>query len=277
MDSIQPYQSGLMNYHGFAPTKSSSSYAEVQGTSVALASNQTRDITIYTDEGDKVTLSSKDSTLVYYSNYEGIFQEKSETGSTDDSGGQISNQESIAFQQEFFMAEHASNISIAVEGDLNKEEIKDIQNVLKRMEKIMSRSLSGKGNSQWPGKSLDARGFDSIDKVNMEYRYDQTMMISYFSVKEAVSYQQTGAPEEAAIQDPENALETDNTVDHMTSMIKDSGVSPYKFAEPVKSLFANILKMLNKNKQENEARIHMANLFESAVMDFINADDSSMV
>jgi hypothetical protein len=275
MDSIQPYQSGLMNYQGFAPT--SSGYAEMQGTRVALASNQTRDITIYTDEGDKVTLSSKDSTLVYYSNYEGIFQEKSETGSADDPGGQISNQESIAFQQEFFMAEHASNISITVEGDLNKEEIKDIQNVLKRMDKIMNRSLSGKGNSQWPGKSLDARGFDSIDKVNMEYRYDQTMMISYFSVKEAVSYEQTGAPEEAAIQDPENALETDNTVDHMTSMIKDSGVSPYKFAEPVKSLFANILKMLNKNKQENEARIHMANFFESAVMDFINADDSSMV
>jgi len=275
MDSIQPYQSGLMNYQGFAPT--SSSYAEMQGTRVALASNQTRDITIYTDEGDKVTLSSKDSTLVYYSNYEGIFQEKPETGSTDDPGGQISNQESIAFQQEFFMAEHASNISIAVEGDLNKEEIKDIQNVLKRMDKIMSRSLSGKGISQWPGRSLDARGFDSIDKVNMEYRYDQTMMISYFSVKEAVSYEQAGAPEEAAIQDQENALDTDNTVDHMTSMIKDSGVSPYKFAEPVKSLFANILKMLNKNKQENEARIHMANLFESAVMDFINADDSNMV
>jgi hypothetical protein len=266
-----------MNYQDFAPTKSSSSYAEVQGTSAALASNETRDITIYTDEGDKVTLSSKDSTLVYYSNYEGIFQEKPETGSTDDPGGQISNQESIAFQQEFFMAEHASNISITVEGDLNKEEIKDIQNVLKRMEKIMSRSLSGKGNSQWPGRPLDARGFDSIDKVNMEYRYDQTMMISYFSVKEAVSYEQAGAPEEAAIQDQENALDTDNTVDHMTSMIKDSGVSPYKFAEPVKSLFANILKMLNKNKQENEARIHMANLFESAVMDFINADDSNMV
>jgi len=73
MDSIQPYQSGLMNYQGFAPT--SSSYAEMQGTRVALASNQTRDITIYTDEGDKVTLSSKDSTLVYYSNYEGIFQD----------------------------------------------------------------------------------------------------------------------------------------------------------------------------------------------------------
>ncbi len=276
MDSIQPYQSGFMNYQDFAPTKSSSSYAEVQGTSAALASNETRDITIYTDEGDKVTLSSKASTIVYYSNYEGIFQEKSETGSTDDSSGQISNQESIAFQQEFFMAEHAGNISIAVEGDLNKEEIKDIQNVLKRMDKIMSLSLSGKGNSQWSGRPLDARGFDSIDKVNMEYRYDQTMMISYFSVKEAVSYQQTGAPEEAASQDTENALDTDNTVDHMTSMIKDSGVSPFKFAEPVKSLFANILKTLNKNKYENEARIHMAKFFESAVMNFINADDSSM-
>ena len=132
MDSIQPYQSGLMNYQAFTPNaSSSSSYAEMQGTRVALTSDQARDITIYTDEGDKVTLSSESSTLLYYSNYEGIFQEKSETGSTDDPGGKIANQESVAFQEMFFMEAHTSNISIAVEGDLNKEEIKDIQKRVK--------------------------------------------------------------------------------------------------------------------------------------------------
>ncbi len=164
MDSIQPYQSGLMNYQGFTPNASSSSYAEMQGTRVALISDQARDITIYTDEGDKVTLSSESSTLLYYSNYEGIFQEKSETGSTDDPGGQIANQESVAFQEMFFMEAHTSNISIAVEGDLNKEEIKDIQNVLKRMDKMMNRSLSGKGSA--PRKNDNKKAYeDNWEKI----------------------------------------------------------------------------------------------------------------
>lgn len=275
MDSIQPYSSGLTNHQSFIP--GTSSYTQKQETLVALTHDQTSDITIYTDEGDRVTLSSESSNFLYYSNNKSLRYEKFGTENTNYQNDEFLNQRSVTSQEEIFIEEHTSNFSITVEGDLSDQEIKDIQKVLKSIDKIMQHHLYGKDVPPGMLKSMDARGFDTIAGIEADYQYKDTMMLHQSLVKEAVSYDKAGVSEGTVSQIQEKEFDIENSIDQMTSIINDSGVSPSKLAVPVKNLFTNMLKILNNNKHENEARIHMANLFESALMNFINTDDSNIV
>src|SRR5436190_6033190 len=106
--------------------------AAAESTAVSIASSQSSDITIVTAEGEKVTISSNFSSELSYASY--------------DAKGRMGGAAS-AQAAEF----HASrDLSFTVEGDLSRDELKDIRRAVKTIMKATRDALSGE-----PDKAAD--------------------------------------------------------------------------------------------------------------------------
>jgi len=97
-------------------------------TQASLSNQKSTDISIITAEGDRVTLSMNTSQQISYSSYN---QYGEVTGS------------SHSFQMNQFSLELSKEFSISVEGTLSKDELLDIQKILKKIDKIARSFFQG--------------------------------------------------------------------------------------------------------------------------------------
>ena len=75
MTSIIPY-SPAASSAPLAFREAYQSYAELQAARLSVSETQSKDITIFTDEGDKVTISSNQQSRVQYLTYEGLSRKR---------------------------------------------------------------------------------------------------------------------------------------------------------------------------------------------------------
>ena len=99
-------------------------------TGMALLTNsQQMDVSIMTEEGDKVTLSLESMSAAFSAIHESY---------NDDGQGTISYEKS-----EVTMALYQREMTFSVEGDLSEEEREDIQQVMESLDKMMNHLVSG--------------------------------------------------------------------------------------------------------------------------------------
>ncbi|HEX9757796.1 MAG TPA: hypothetical protein VGB26_08350 [Nitrospiria bacterium] len=102
---------------------------------VSLSHQKNVDLSIVTDEGDRVTLSSASSLNLNYASYNQLGELSQETG----------------FAQNLDLnLERTKEFSISVKGDLNREELKDIQNILKKIDKLARNFFREMLRRLWP-------------------------------------------------------------------------------------------------------------------------------
>ena len=89
-------------------------------TSVAAGNRQSLDLTISTAEGDRVTLSSTSSATVAYATYEGVVKAQA------------------------FSATRANELSLSIQGDLSKGEVRDIAKAIHAYNKVVKDISSGR-------------------------------------------------------------------------------------------------------------------------------------
>ena len=134
-----------------------------QARAVSTASNQSADFTLYTDEGDKVNLSMASQQLAGYVS----------AGSLRIDGDDI-----YAASLDAFSFEQIDDFSILIEGDLNREEQKDVQKALKTIHNLISDFMSGKPD-QMGQYTHRLAGLDSLVGIEGNMAYEKTTIVAY--------------------------------------------------------------------------------------------------
>jgi hypothetical protein len=252
MNSINPYATTISQLPDFSAN--SRIYNEVLLTRTETSNQQHKDITLVTEEGDRVTISSSFQRQAVYSTYEGI--SKYSVSATSENLDMEKN-ELAWFEGEQFEYENDGSFSISVDGDLNKQELKSIRKVVKTIDKIMTDILYGKHIPDGLAKAIEMNNLSSIASLEANYQYDKTMLVEQTAIQEAVTYSMNGLAEPVA-SPTDTELPMENPIDEMITAVKDSGVKPSKFIKPVKKLFANILNKLPDGNHQNNPKAHLA-------------------
>ena len=252
MNEINQYQPNLTARMDF----NASNYSCRELTSISMSEQQNKDITIFTKDGDKVTLSSEKQIQALYSNYSDVSYQKF-SGVSDKYSIELNNYTSSV--KDSFEYEKNGSFSISVEGDLDKQEMQDIKKAIKSIDKIMTNLLSGGDLSKAADKAMKIVNLDSISGIASDYSYEKTISVEHTAIEEMSTYSKEGLQEtatQAADNETNNIM---NLINEMTEIVKDSGVKPSKMVGPIKKLFSGLLKDIADTK-------HQRHKFELAEM-----------
>ncbi len=266
MNSINPYTSNsLQQWDLGAQIKN---YNELHLTRITASSQQSENITLLTQEGDKVTISAAQENQLSYETYEAIAKQ-----ATFGANGNKTGEGFVRLQGEKLEWETSKNLSISVEGDLNKEELQDIRKALNFIDKIMKHILYGKGLPKGLGKALMLGGLDSLSSIEADYGYTRAVSLEESIAKEVNTTSLSGLPNDIApAVDNEPGLK--NLTDQMGEIITNSGVKPSKFIKPINGLFSNIIKGLPKNGPLHRPKVRLAKLIKEELIHRIEQQKS---
>ena len=248
------------------------SYTELQAARISISETQSKDITIFTDEGDKVTISSNEQSYAQYLTYEGLSRKRI---SGDYQGHAITKESFAMFKGERFEFETSRSISISVDGDLNEQELKDIKKAIKGIDKIMTDLLYGGDMVKAIAKAIEIKELDTISGLEANYRYEKEVMVEQTSIKESTTYSRQGLAETAPLTKPltknTNYLDQLKTlIDEMDSIVKESGLEPSRFNNPIKRLFSNYRNDLHEKESQDNGKIRITELIEAELIERIS-------
>jgi hypothetical protein len=159
-------------------TKASLSETELNAK---LSQSSSESITIITAEGDKVTISSSSATQVQLSAY--------------DRSGQIcqdGNCVSVKERGVSLSATSAQSYSFSVEGDLNAEELKDIESAVLSFRKVQEKNISGNTSSD-PAKEMDFSRFQTLQAFQGLASYNRSLEVSASQKSASLEYAKLAA------------------------------------------------------------------------------------
>jgi len=188
MSSISNHLPNFASFNPLSPNPEASN--KTQFSSAALQVQQSSDITLFTEEGDKVTLSSAASFEARYATY-------SSQGLIDGN----------AFQgdAQAFSVSEAFAFELSVEGDLSKEELKDIKKALQTIEKLTTDFFSGKTDKALDRAERIAK-LDSIASFEAVLQYSKSLS-AQAAVTETAPAQAETSPQTPGIETPAAAPE----------------------------------------------------------------------
>lgn len=141
----------------------------------AITSSRSLDLNLVTQEGDKVTLSMDAKASAIYASHGAV-------GMDDD--------DLNARWGEYSQGEFEREISFTVEGDLNKQERREIRKVIKTINRMMRQFVQGKLNPMM-AKAQKLQGLETIDSLDVEMSYERQVLVAQ-QTQAAVSYDRTG-------------------------------------------------------------------------------------
>ena len=245
------------------------SYAELQAVRISVSEARSKDITIFTDEGDKVTISSNQQNRFQSLTYEGLAREKV---SGDHQGHAITRESLAAFKGERFELESSRHISISVVGDLNEQELKDVRKAIKGIDKIMTDLLYGGNMIEAAAKATEIKNLDTISGLEANYRYEKMVMVEQTSIIEAMTYSKRGLTETSplAAKGANYLHHLKTLIDEMADMVKESRTEHSKFHKSIENLFSNYRNDLNGKEFQDNDKIQLTELIEAALIERIN-------
>ncbi len=236
----------------------SKSYNSMQFSRISASSKESKDITIYTEEGDKVTISYDQQTQASYDSLKAL----SYRGDFARSGNQTMAKEVLtSIQGERFQFEDSRSLSISVDGDLNDQELSDIKKALEEVDEIMTDLLQGGNISEAMADAAEIKDLESIAGLEADYRYEKTLQVEKVALEESETYSRYGTPQD--ISSPKHKNELDSfmkLIDKMAKIVEDSNAKPKKFSKHLNRLFANYAKDLEEDRPGNKAKRRAADL-----------------
>ncbi len=142
----------------------------------AMSDSRSLDLNLVTAEGDKVTLSIDTQTSAVYGSY-----------------GQVSMEDEKGFASqwgEFSAGQYEREMTITIEGDLNRQERKEIRKVLKTLNKMMHNFVEGKVKPMM-AKAGKLNGLKTIDSLEVHMAYERQTLVAQ-QTQVAVTYDQNG-------------------------------------------------------------------------------------
>ena len=147
--------------------KAQDSSASIQATQIKLSQSQSADITIVTAEGDTVTLSSSKSAELSFATYDAL-------GKVGDSSGTISGMSAELHR--------TSDFSITVDGDLNKEELKDIRKAIRTIQKAAKDVLKGH-DEKAEARTAKLADLDQLASIDADLEFNREVSVTQVSAQ----------------------------------------------------------------------------------------------
>jgi hypothetical protein len=141
----------------------------------AVTSSRTLDLNLVTEEGDKVTLSMDAKASAIYASHGAVGMDEDEMH---------------AQWGEFSGGQFERDISLTVEGDLNKQERREIRKVIRTINRMMKKFVQGK-LAPMMAKAQKLQGLETIDNLEVEMSYENQVLVAQQTLA-AVSYDRTG-------------------------------------------------------------------------------------
>jgi hypothetical protein len=257
--NVTPYHqntTGQLDY-------SVNSYSNQMLTQASVSQQQNKDITIFTEDGDKVTISSGQQFQAIYSNYSS-FSNKKISGSYHEHS--VNQNKSAALKDEMFGYENSRHLSISVDGNLNEQEIKDVRKAIKAIDKIMTKILNGGDINKGLAKALNLVNRNSISGIEANYSYENVISIEHTNVEEISTYTKEGLVNNVTPLVNNEFDYINKLIDEMDNIVKDSNIKPSKIIIPIQKLFSRLLKELSDNEHPNKPKMNLANLIEAELI-----------
>ncbi len=141
----------------------------------AVTSSRSIDLDLVTEEGDKVTLSIDAKAFALYAAY----------GEVQVDGDGISAQWS-----ELSAGQYERDMALTVEGDLNRQERREIRKVIKAINQMMNDFVQGKMEPML-SKAEKLGGLETIDSLELEMSYERQVVVAQ-QTQSSATYNQFG-------------------------------------------------------------------------------------
>ena len=200
-------------------------------SSGSYTKNESTDITIVTDDGDRVTISSDSSMEAGYSSYSTLLR---------------SGSNSIMAEGYEYQSRLKSNFSLSIVGDLDSREYDDIMSALETIDSIMEKAFSGSlGDIEAIAQSFG--GLESLSSLSAS-----------IEVSEAVSYEQVQSSMVSAGENSQNIPQLagdmknlDNALSKILGSGKKNGQSDQKIMSLVDDYLLELLDLYSGKSDEN--------------------------
>lgn len=254
MNSIASYDFSTADRTSLATGGRGYSASEV--TRVTSSLQQDTDVTIVTAEGDKVTLSSASQYHTAYATYEGL---------------RCIGGDSARFQGQSFSLDASRELSVMVDGNLNKEELKDIEKAMRTIDKILRDFLSGDMDHA-VSELMKINALESISSLEASLQFERNL-----SLEQQVVQEVTSAPAELSQDMMPKGNTTgldhiDKLADAVMQVVKDSGLKPASLLNPIQKLFSHLLEGLSATEEgfTNSPKLQAAKWIGSHLLEKVN-------
>jgi precorrin-6B methylase 1 len=243
------------------PEKEIINYKSSQQLRLSAMHKQTQDITLYTEEGDKVTISSLSQFQARYMmfDYSALVKEKA-----------------VSFQAEKLNASGKNAFQITVEGDLNQEEQDDIEKVMQRLDTLMQDLISGdlEGLMERAASIIDDT--DSITGLDAVLQFEQRLAMEQRSITR-LTHPGNGRyhphqPGTGSLYKNPNELFSKfaaKITGQLTEMIEESKIEAADLKEPVNRLFSDILAKLSPGTPGDMLKSQLVEQVHSYLQDLV--------
>lgn len=246
---------GLSTRQNSLPDSRSAGYVKEQ--SFKSHENLDTDLVIHTKEGDRVTLTSNSYSRMdaYTYDSKGMAQTESGTAAFSNSYREIS----LASGKSF---------SFTIEGDLNDDELKDLDNMLKGLDGIISDVTTGDMDEAVKG-ALGLGGYDSFSAFSVDINYQQYVEVTSTMAATSTETQRI----------PENSNGTENGQNPTLSQLFE-GEEPHSKNKPMfldfDKLFGKIIAQLDDHDEETVgfAKKPINSLFKHHLDEIKNGEDN---
>ncbi|MCP4216046.1 MAG: hypothetical protein GY765_15450 [bacterium] len=241
-----------------ATENQSNSLKSAQQLKVNASRKENQDVTLTTDEGDRVTISLNSSLKAEYMafDYTSMLNGKSE---------------SMEYEKMGFSK--TNSFSINVEGDLNEEEKEDIQNVLAKLDGVMKNLVDGNIEEILQNAPGLLNETDTISSLEAILQFQQSV-----SVEQSSFTQMSGEGLQGMQGNPFRGKGVGEghpgksiiakISGQLMDIIDESKVEPKNLVDPVDKLFKELSAELLKEKDEDKTTLAgLFNLIGSEVID----------
>ena len=187
-------------------------------------------------------------------------------------GHEITKESLAMFKGGRFESEKSRSISISVENDLNEQELKDIKEALKKIDKIMTDFLHGGDMVDAAVKNMEIGKLDTIASLEANYRYEKSAILEQTSLKEKTTYSRGSNPETPPLTKIENPLKHSKVlIEELANIIKESEIEPSRFKKPIQKLFSDYKNNPTENEPRDNHRIRMTERIETELLKKISS------
>ncbi len=227
---IPSYDPAAFGTSGFRNGSASLFYQYSERTEVAQ--KQAKEITLYTEEGDQVTLSTSRQTQAVYTRNDAMGYRQTLAV---DKNTAISSEQLVTLDSESFKLADSRTMTLSIEGDLNEEELADIKKALVQIDRIMMQQLQGQDVLTGVKRAENLLDLETIAGIEADYSYEKVVYTQQAASIEQLNISRGGSPP---------VIPADHAVDQMVDSLQASSVDPPKFIRPLQQLFANINKTI---------------------------------
>ncbi|HIE65394.1 MAG: hypothetical protein ABGX83_08200 [Nitrospira sp.] len=229
------------------PSGDPGTLSKTQSSQYTLQVQKRSEITLFTQEGDKVTLSSSASLDVGFATY--------------NSQGLINGAVSETSAEAFYLNQEFG-LELTVEGDLNEQELKDIVKALKTVKKLSYDFFSGRTDHAIKRVSK-LNGLETISGFDVCLQYDRSASVQTASTQvltppSPAPIEEAGLPQESAdlLGGPESkstlTAELGELVQKMEEVVVNSPAESATLTGHVNRFLEHFLEKFSQNNHESQ-------------------------